>query len=38
MVVEGLSGVFEDFSAPFTYPEGPPSEINERLMSIFFQN
>ena len=32
------SWVFEDFSAPFTYPEGLPSEINECLTSIFFQN
>lgn len=32
------SWIFENFSVPFTYPEGPTSEINECLMSIFFQN
>lgn len=32
------SWVFQGLSTPFPYPVGPPSENNECLMSLFFQN
>lgn len=32
------SWVLEDFCTPFTYPEGPPYQVSEGLLSLFFQN